>query len=358
VESFSLAPRIIASMSPLRFLALTIVLASLPASAMSQPTPQATPATVQPSASLPGLATDAASCSISVAGLLPGALRAHSATLSADGTRAVICSDRRVILVSTSDCTLLAQADHPISIVESVLLTRAGRVVVVGAGGAWSWDPAADTSRTILTGYVSMALHVGGEAVVVASEDAEGVLLRRFDARTGRTTHRRLIPGGRQIYGLGFGARGTLLVLTPSGVFGTNATLGRVTQPPLSFSNSYGERREIALTVEGQLPYEELLQRRIFIAALSPGRAEFAGNVCTQRSARALDELEVWHRASPFCERAFCVVRPADVCRRAHGTRTVLRAQSDQRGSRALLGARPLGRGQFSEGEAPSRSPC
>jgi hypothetical protein len=269
VESFSLAPRILASMSTLRFLALTILLASLPANAMAQATPQATPATVQSSASLPGPATDAASCSISVAGLLPGALRAHSATLSADGTRAVICSDRRVILVSTTDCTLLAQSDHPISIVESVILTRTGRVVVAGAGGAWSWDPTADTSRTILTGYVSMALHVGGEAVVIASEDAEGVLLRRVDASTGRITHQRLIPGGRQIYGLGFGPRGTLLVLTPSGVFGTNATLGRVTQPPLSFSNSYGERRDIALTAEGELPYEELLARRIFIAVLS-----------------------------------------------------------------------------------------
>lgn len=181
----------------------------------------------------------------------------------------MICSDRRVVLVSTTDCTLLAQSDHPISIVENVLLTRTGRVVVAGGGGVWSWDPTANTSRTLLTDYVSTALYVGGESVVIASEDAEGVLLRRVDARTGRITHRRLVPGGRQVYGLGFGARGALLVLTPDGVFRTNATLGRVTQAPLYCNNSFGERRHVALTVNGELPYEELLERRIFIAALS-----------------------------------------------------------------------------------------
>ena len=264
MESFSLVRRNIAPMCTLRLFALTLVLASLRASAMAQPTPT----TVQPSASLPGPATASASCSISVAGLLPGALRARSATLSDDGSRAVICSNRRVVLVSTTDCTLLAQSDHPISTVESVLLTRTGRVVVAGEGGVWSWDPTANTSRTLLTDYVSTALYVGGEAVAMASEGEQGVLLRRVDARTGRITHRRLIPGERQVYGLGFGARGALLVLTQGSVFRTNATLGRVTQLLLSFSNS-GERRHVALTAEGELPYDQLRERRLFFAALS-----------------------------------------------------------------------------------------
>jgi len=207
-----------------------------------------------------GNAIERASCSVSVAGILSGAAL-EAATLSRDGTRAVISSDAGVALISTADCTVVAQSPHPIRNVTAVLITDRGHVVVVGTGsaapgsaGAWSWDPASGTSRMLVSDDVSMPLYVGGEAIILASEGQypRGVLLRRVDARTGRVTRRHLIPGEPGVYGLGWSARGSVLVLTAGGPFHTSAALSRPVASPLTFRHS-GELRHVALTSDGEL---------------------------------------------------------------------------------------------------------
>jgi hypothetical protein len=209
-------------------------------------------------------ATTAAVCSFSAVDLLGGAPLA-AATLTADGLVAVVSSDAAIALVSTQDCSVLAQAAHVIAGVQVVLVTDAGRVVVVGDPGVWVWEPGLTASRSLLSERTSAAIHAGGEAVVVAVETVTGedLLLRRIDARTGRVTRGRAIPARGEarsrVDSLGWDVRdGSLLVLTAAGDL-LRSRAASLSRPTLLAS--YGravEHRDTILTEDGRLVYEVL----------------------------------------------------------------------------------------------------
>lgn len=210
------------------------------------------------------MAVDAARCTFAApfagAPLIAGAF-------ARDGSVMAMYSATGLAVVRSEDCVVLAQTTHTIEeTMPVVLVTDARRVVVVARDGVWVWDTSGPTVRHVLSESTDLvAVHAGGESIVLAVATSRDATLYRLDVRTGRVTRRRTLTTGelRGVESLGWDPRdGSLLVLTEEGnLFSMSpTTLGR---PSLLRSYVSGiESRRAVLEAGGELVYEALRELR------------------------------------------------------------------------------------------------